>query len=168
MATLTPQPLTAEAFAPFGDVIEARPDGQHNGTVIPINDGYTQRFHDLATIDVAEQNGRPLVSIFRSQPLPLPLQLHKLERHPLASQAFMPLSGEPYLVVVAPAGDLDPKAIKAFTAKPHQGVNYHRGTWHHFCLALNKPCDFLVIDRGGDGHNCDEAVLEGGLHIVLG
>ncbi|UTA47498.1 ureidoglycolate lyase [Simiduia sp. 21SJ11W-1] len=164
MLTLNPQQLTTKAFAPFGDVIEAGP----GATQFTINDGYTQRFHDLANIDVAEQNGRPLVSIFRSQPLPLPLQLNKLERHPLASQAFMPLSGEPYLVVVAPAGDLDPKAIKAFIAEPHQGVNYHRGTWHHFCLALHKPCDFLVIDRGGDGDNCDEAELTGGVSIALG
>jgi ureidoglycolate lyase len=166
LAPITPRPLTAEAFAPFGDVIEARANGQ--GQVIAINDGYTQRFHDLANLDVAEQGGRPLVSIFRSQPLPLPLGLTKLERHPLASQAFMPLSGEPYLVVVAPAGDLDPGAIAVFLAHPHQGVNYHRGTWHHFCLALNKPCDFLVIDRGGEGHNCDEQVLENVLAIAWG
>lgn len=162
MASITPKPLTAEAFAPFGDVIEARADGQ----VFPINEGYTQRFHDLAMIDVDEQGGRPLVSIFRSQPLPQPLQLTKLERHPLASQAFMPLSGEPYLVVVAPAGVLDPNAIRVFIAGAHQGVNYHRGTWHHFCLALNKPCDFLVIDRGGEGHNCDEQILDKALTLV--
>lgn len=164
MPTLHPRPLTAEAFAAFGDVIEA---GENAKTVFGINDSYTQRFHDLAAIDVAEQGGRPLVSIFRSQPLPLPLRLEKLERHPLASQAFMPLSGEPYLVVVAPAGELNPATIVAFLAQPNQGVNYHRGTWHHFCLALHKPCDFLVIDRGGEGHNCDERMLQDKLEVVL-
>ncbi len=150
--TLIPQPLTAEAFAPFGEVIEASPAAEQRA----INYGATTRFHDLAKVDVAEDGGAPLISIFRSSPVERPVLVKIMERHPIASQAFMPLSGRPYLVVVAPPGDLDPEAIRAFLAGPGQGVNYARGTWHHYSLALDAVSDFLVIDRGGPGDNLDE------------
>lgn len=148
---MKPQPLTAQAFAPFGDVIEAI-DGVNQFT---INDGFTERFHDLAVVDTNSQNGRTGMSIFRSTPLQRPIKITMMERHPQASQAFMPLGQEPYLVVVAPKGDFDSRQLKVFIAQSHQGVNYHRGTWHHYCLALNQVSDFLVVDRIGDGENCD-------------
>ncbi len=148
--------LTQDAFAPFGDVIEVHDDAKQ----FPINYGHTRRYHDLANIDVAEQGGRAIVSIFRSQPLPSPIRIKLLERHPLSSQLFMPLSPEPFLVVVAPPGKLDETLIRIFLAQPWQGVNYHAGTWHHFCLALFAESDFLVIDRAGDGDNCDEVTLQ--------
>ncbi len=151
---LKPQPLTASAFAPFGDVIEAQ--GEARG----INYGATQRFHDLARLDCQEQGGRAIVNIFRSQPPSYPFAITVMERHPLSSQAFMPLSGRPFLVVVAPGGVFDRAAVRAFRAGPGQGVNFARGTWHHFNLALEGQSDFLVIDREGDGPNCDEVVLD--------
>jgi len=156
------KPLTAEGFKPFGDVIEA-------GKTAPIgiNYGYTERFHDLANIDATTDGGRAGVSIFRSQPLPMPIAIKIMERHPLSSQAFMPLSDQPYLVVVAPAGDFDESAIEVFLAQPGQGVNYAAGTWHHFCLALNKSSDFLVIDRIGQGKNCDEVELREPKSIIV-
>ena len=159
--TLEIQPLTHEAFSAYGDVIEA----SENAKVIDINEGFTKRFHDLATIDVADNNGHPLVNIFRSQPLAQPIAINMMERHPHGSQAFIPLSNNPYLVVVAPAGEFDENNIVAFLAKASQGVNYHKGTWHHFCLALNEASDFLVIDRGGEGDNCDVLTLDGSLVI---
>ncbi len=143
--------LTADAFAPFGDVIEASDDAER----IAINYGYTTRFNDLAGIDVASDGGRPIVSLFRAKPLTPPL-LKIFERHPLGSQAFMPLNGRPYLVAVAPAGDFDPARLTVFRAAPHQGVNYAKGTWHHFLLALEAESDFLVIDREGPGENLNE------------
>jgi ureidoglycolate lyase len=84
-----------------------------------------------------------------------------MERHPLASQAFVPMSGRPYLVVVAPAG-APPRVedLKVFLARGDQGVNYATGVWHHPLLALEGVCDFLVVDRSGPGHNCDEVQLE--------
>lgn len=154
---LIAQPLTAEAFAPYGDVIEIRDTVQH----YPINYGHTERYHDLAFIDVSTEGGKAIVSLFRSQPLPLPIAIRLLERHPLGSQAFMPLSGRPYLVVVAAKGEFALETLRAFIAAPTQGVNYHRGTWHHFCLALQTSSDFLVIDRRGAGNNCDEIQLDG-------
>jgi ureidoglycolate lyase len=151
---LKPEPLTAEAFAPFGDVIEAR--GEPRG----INYGVTQRFHDLAKLDCVEQGGRAIVNIFRSQPPAYPFAVTVMERHPLSSQAFVPLSGRPFLVVVAPKGPFDRDAVRAFCAGPGQGVNFARGTWHHFNLALEGESDFLVIDRDGGGDNCDEVALD--------
>lgn len=159
----TALPLTADAFVPFGDVLEANPDAR----CLTINQGYTQRFHDLAKVDVLQNQGRAGISIFRSTPLPMPIQIHLLERHPLSSQAFFPLSPRPYLVVVAPPGDLDENAIRVFLAQPGQGVNYHAGTWHHFCLALEAESDFLVVDRIGGGENCDEYELKMPFEIVL-
>ncbi|WP_027852627.1 ureidoglycolate lyase [Marinobacterium litorale] len=158
---LKPQAITAENFSPFGDLIQTGSDP------MIINYGNTERHHDLARLDLTEQGGTPLVSIFRSKPLPLPLTLEVMERHPLASQAFIPMGSEPYLVAVAPAGEFDLKALKLFIVQPGQGVNYHRGTWHHYCLALNSVSDFIVIDRGGDGHNCDEIPLPQPIEVDL-
>lgn len=151
--TLTSAPLTAEAFAPFGEVIEAR------GTPRSINDGYTQRFHDLAPLDVTAENGRAIVSIFRTKPLGFPAALRTMENHPLSSQAFMPLSGRPFLIVVAPAGPFEANKLAAFAATPLQGVNIRKGVWHHFNLAFGETSDFLVIDREGAGDNLEEITL---------
>ncbi|MDP1631726.1 MAG: ureidoglycolate lyase [Caulobacter sp.] len=154
MRRVTPRLLTPETFAAYGEVISAR-DGVEQMT---INYGATTRFNDLAAIDVATGGGHAIVSLFRSTPLPEPV-LKIMERHPLGSQAFMPLNGRPYLVAVAPAGDLDPAKIEVFVAAGDQGVNYAAGTWHHYSLALEAVSDFLVVDRAGPGTNLDEVEL---------
>ena len=154
---LKAQPLTAENFTRYGDVIEVNDSQKY----FKINDGYTTRYHDLATVDTLNEHGRTLVNIFRSMPLVQPIAIKMMERHPLSSQTFMPLGSQPYLVVVAPQGEFDPSLIKVFLASSEQGVNYHAGTWHHYCLALNESSDFLVIDRGGQGENCDVVKLDG-------
>lgn len=159
--TLTPIPLTSTNFAPFGDVVEA------SGIAKPINYGQTERYHDLAAIDTDAQDGQTLVNIFRSTPLPLPIEIKIMERHPLSSQMFMPLSDNPYLVVVAPKGAFDESKIEVFLATANQGVNYHAGTWHHYSLALNAVSDFLVVDRGGSGNNCNEVKLAKPITITL-
>ena len=147
------EPLTRAAFAPFGDVIEV--DSAINRYAV--NDGSAMRFHDLANIDISLDNGHPLVSIFRAQPRNLPFEVRMLESHPLGSQAFVPMSPEvSFVVVVAADANATPRA---FLARRGQGINYHRGTWHHPLIALDRVSDFLVIDRGGDGDNCDEVAL---------
>jgi ureidoglycolate lyase len=134
-----------------------------------INQGNTHRFHDLAKLTLTDAGGKAGVSIFRSTPLPIPLTLKSMERHPLSSQAFYPLSGFPFIVAVAPPGEMDATAIEIFLASPDQGVNYHPGTWHHYCLALEKESKFLVIDRVADDENCEEVELplQAWLHIDL-
>jgi|TARA_B110000240_G_C13467685_1_gene439495 ureidoglycolate lyase len=160
---MIPKTLTKENFAPFGDVIEVN-DKVKN---ISINDGFTQRYHDLAQVDVTEKSGRTLINIFRSTPLEQPVSIKMMERHPLSSQAFIPMGQQPFLVVVAPKGELDVTKIEVFLASSDQGVNYHKGTWHHYCLALHQVSDFIVIDRGGAGDNCDAIQLDGCLVIAL-
>lgn len=153
---LAVEPLTPEAFRPFGEVVQAGGDSQ------PINAGSARQFADLATIDVGD--GSPRVSIYRAEARRLPLPIAMLERHPQGSQLFMPLSGEPFVVVVAPAAaEPDAAAVRAFVATGRQGVNFRRGTWHHPLIALAAG-EFLVLDRGGPGENCDEFRLpDGGL-----
>ena len=127
-----------------------------------INEGTTERFHDLAGVDVGAEKGHPLISIFRGQPRPQPIDIRMVERHPLGSQAFVPLSDSDWLVVVAPAGDApDLSQLHAFRATGRQGVNYRRGIWHHPLLVLKPDHDFLVVDRGGRGENCDEVWFDG-------
>ena len=155
MRALIPQSLSSEAFAPFGDVIEATSHSEQR----LINEGNTTRFHNLARLSLDDLGGKPGISIFRSTPLPAPVTLKFMERHPLSSQAFMPLSENPYLLVVAPPGKFDESKVVAFIASRGQGVNYHPGTWHHYCLALEEVSDFLVVDRIADDENCDEVTL---------
>lgn len=155
LQTLVAEPLTQEAFSIFGDVIETL------GKVPKlINQGTAERFHDLAAVDVGAQKGKALLNIFRAQPLNLPFRVEMLERHPLGSQAFNPLANEPYLVVVADAPE-QPQSdrLYAFVASANQGVNNRRNIWHHPLMALNKACDFIVIDRGGGGDNLQEYFL---------
>ena len=142
------EPLSAAAFAPFGDVIEARPE-----TAVEINAGYTTRFHALAT---AETDDKVIMSIFQGRPRPLEAAM--LERHPLGSQAFVPLGGQPWLVVVAKQAD--PTALRAFLCRGDQGVNYRAGVWHHPLLVLGDAQDFLVVDRAGQGQNLEEVFFE--------
>lgn len=147
--------LNPRAFAAFGEVIEANP--AH--TQFPINEGTSQRFHDLARLEPGA-DGRLIVSIFRAQARSLPFQVRMLERHPKGSQAFMPLSGRPFLIVVAPAANA-PEAtqIRAFVGNGRQGINFAPGVWHHPLLALQAESDFLVIDRDDPFDNCDEYIL---------
>jgi ureidoglycolate lyase len=149
---LLPAPLTAAAFAPFGDVIEI--EGRASRW---INNDTCERFDDLAQVDVASEGGRPLISIFRATPRSLPLQLQSLERHPLSSQAFYPLQQQPFLIVVADngSGPVAPR-VRVYLSSGRQGVNFRRNTWHHELLALYQTSLFLVIDRGGRGENCEQ------------
>ena len=161
MKILQMERLTREAFAPFGDVIEL--DGARH---FPINGGTTERYHDLAQVDVGEQGGRPLINLFRAQPRALPVEINMMERHPLGSQAFLPLSELSYLIVVAPAGEFDPAHMRGFWTEGWQGVNYAKGVWHHPLLALERVSDFVVVDRGGEQPNCDEIALAEPWHLA--
>lgn len=153
---LTIEPLTKQAFDAFGDVIEVE-----NSDYFMINNGSTRRYHKLAQADVEDQGGHAIMSIFQATPLEYPLTISMLERHPLGSQAFIPLLGQPYLIVVAPKGDNPSLAeCRAFLSNGRQGVNYHKGVWHHPVLALVDQDQFLIVDRGGEGHNCDEVFFE--------
>ncbi len=145
--------LTREVFAPFGEVIEA----EAAGIQYAVNTGTATRFHDLARIDTSYDDGRAVVSLFRTQPRALPFVVAMLERHPLGSQAFVPLDpATRYVVVVAESAEAHPRA---FLATRSQGINYRRGTWHHPLITLDQAADYLCVDRAGAGANCDEVEL---------
>ena len=144
------QPLTAEVFAPFGEVVEA-----FGAPTMTINRGMCGRYHDLASLDFGP-GGRAAISVFEGRPYALPLTLEMMERHPLGSQAFLPLSGDPFLVIVAPDRDGAPGRPLAFRTAPGQGVNYHRGTWHGVLTPLGRTARFAVVDRVGEGENLEE------------
>ena len=152
MRTLIIEPLTKAAFAPFGEVIET--EGSDH---FMINNGSTRRYHKLATVQTAHADDQTIISIFSAEALAMPLTIRMLERHPLGSQAFIPLLGKPFLIVVAPVGDAPQSdLVRAFRSNGRQGINYHRGVWHHPVLTIEKRDDFLVVDRSGSGNNCDE------------
>jgi ureidoglycolate lyase len=153
--SLRPEPLTPEAFAPFGTVVAPRPD-----TAREINEGFTTRFHALAEVETTD--GAPVIlSIFRGRPRPLVLEM--LERHPLGAQAFMPLGRRPWLTVCAEAPDAP---LRAFLCGPEQGLCLAPGVWHHPLLTLATQ-DFLVADRARPEENLEEARLPGPVRIAL-
>lgn len=152
MTTIKIEPLTAEAFLEFGDVIEVK-ESEEN---FAINGGTTQRYHNLATVIATGEDSHAIISMFRASPFKIPFELGLMERHPEGSQAFMPLKPSSFVVVVAPDDDDTPGTPRAFLAGPGQGVNYFRGTWHGTLRVLDQQTDFIVVDREGDGPNLDE------------
>ncbi|MGA1179313.1 MAG: ureidoglycolate lyase [Marivivens sp.] len=154
MKTIVAQPLTDEAFAPFGDVLHAAgaPDKM-------INQGLCGRHHDRARMDFGA-DGRAGISIFNAEKRTLPYMLDLVERHPDGSQAFIPMSLEPFLVIVAEDDGGKPSNIQAFITAPGQGINLLRNTWHGVLTPLGEPGLFAVIDRIGDTLNLEEFPLE--------
>jgi ureidoglycolate lyase len=152
--TITALPLSAQGFAPYGDVLES--GGQPDKI---INQGFCGRWHDRARLDFGD-DGRAGISIFRAEPRTLPYRLDLLERHPEGSQAFIPMSMTEWLVIVAEDEAGRPGRIVAFIAAPGQGINLHRGTWHGVLTPLHAPGLFAVIDRIGTTPNLEEFPLE--------
>lgn len=150
MKLLPIAPLTRDAFTPFGDVIE-----MEGSTHFTINQGYAERFNDLANVDVATEGGMTNVSIFLGQPRPQPIEIKLMERHPLGCQIFMPMQDRPWLVLVAEDVH-DFASYRAFLATGRQGVNYARNVWHHPLLVFDADSRFLIVDRKGPGNNLEE------------
>jgi len=160
--TLIPKPLTSERFAPFGDVIESVVD-----RTAPMNAERFERFDDLCRLDMSD-NGRIAVSIARCRvATALPYRLDMVERHPLGSQAFVPLGPSRMIVVVAPPEEsVEASDLRAFVTNSRQGINYHRGTWHMPLIAFENGQEFLIIDRAADQPNCDMHSLDEAVILV--
>lgn len=154
------EPMTDDAFAPFGDLLEAKgaPDKI-------INQGLCGRFHDRARMDFSD--GRAGISIFHAEKRDLPLKLDLVERHPNGSQAFVPMSYQPFLVVVAEDQNGTPQNIRAFLTEAGQAINIHRGVWHGVLTPLYDPGLFAVIDRIGEGPNLEEYWLPDEVIIAI-
>lgn len=155
------QPLTAENFKPFGDVLMTK-----GNDFFYINEKHTERYHDLAEIQSDAKVG---MSIFKNiKASQFPIEISMLERHPLGSQAFVTMHGQKFVIVVAESLDKDTpdlNKIKAFITNGNQGVNYHAGTWHHPLITLEAPSEFIVVDRIGGSQNCDVYPFENMLYV---
>ena len=149
--TIKATPLTAEAFVEFGSVIEA--DGDPS---FMINDGLCGRFHDVARPQTVDKEGAVAISVGKSDSLSLPLALPMVERHPLGSQAFVPMNGTRFIVIVAPDENGKPGTPKAFLTNGAQGIQYKPNCWHGVLAPLSGPSDFLIVDRIGSGKNLEE------------
>lgn len=155
------RPLTAEAFAPFGEVIEKR-----DAPSFPINGGMCDRHHALARTEGGA--GEIIISIGHGRPYPLPLDLPMMERHPLGSQAWIPLHDRPFAVIVAEDEDGAPGKPVAFLTAPGQGVNYRANAWHAPLTPLDAAGDFLIVDRDGPGDNLEEHFFDAPWRIIAG
>lgn len=158
VTTITAVPLTKEAFAPFGDVIET--EGAHH---FSINAGTVKRHHDLAKVEIDyADEGRPIISFFEIlEPRTFPFEFDLVERHPKGSQAFIPMFDAPVVLVVALKSDNVTGAdLHAFVTNGKQGFNFHAGIWHMPLISEEAGRMFIVVDRAGPGNNCDEIILE--------
>ncbi len=155
------EPLTATAFAPFGDLLDCSGDPDKL-----INQGLCGRYHDRAALDFAD--GRAGISLFKAELRSLPYMLDLLERHPLGSQAFVPMSHHPFLVIVALDEDGAPGTPRAFLTQAGQAINFHRNTWHGVLTPLSGTGLFAVIDRIGDGTNLQEHWLDTPFEVIDG
>jgi len=145
---VTPKSISKENFLKFGDVISTK-----NIEPININNGYAKRFDDIATLNTSKDNGETTISIFAALKRDFPMKIDMMEKHPLGSQAFIPMKETTFLVLVAPEGEKpDIKKIESFIVPPGIGVNYNPGTWH-FPLISTEDMNFLVVDRKGSGNN---------------
>ena len=153
MTEIVAQPMSIEAFALFGDVIDCAGDPDKI-----INQGKCGRYHDRAVMDFTD--GHAGISLFRAEPRSFPYTLEMLERHPEGSQAFVPMSEHGFLVIVAPDVGGKPGKPLAFLTEPGQAINFHRGIWHGVLTPLHAPGLFAVVDRIGGGMNLEEVWLD--------
>ena len=145
---IKPKAINKENFKKFGDMItidDIKP--------LEINDGYAKRFDGIANLDTRKDNGETIISIFSALKRSFPMKVDMMEKHPLGSQAFIPMKETTFLAFVAPEGDKpDLNKIEAFIIPKGIGVNYNAGIWH-FPLIATEDMDFLVVDRKGKGDN---------------
>ncbi|MCA0433403.1 MAG: ureidoglycolate lyase [Proteobacteria bacterium] len=161
MIRLTPKPLNKAIFRPYGNVIDTSGVTPKN-----VNQGFAQRFDDLAYVDVAPEFGSVNVALFTANPRPMPIAVKLMERHPMGSQIFVPLQDRPWLVLVCD-NPLKPETYQLFAATGQQGINYARNIWHHPLLVFDEGSRFLVFDRKGSGNNLEEVQLPETLQIEV-
>lgn len=159
---IRPQKLTAEAFAPFGQVIDLR-----GGQPVAINEGRTEKYAGLAELE-SNEGARFSLHRYHSLAAPRPVRIEKLERHALGHQAFIPLHSKPFPVAVAAAGP-PPTAdqLHVFISNGRQGVNLSPGTWHHYQISLEDGCEYLVMERSGADKDCEEVTLDVSVMLEL-
>jgi len=145
---IKPKKITRKNFQKFGDLISTKKIKPIN-----INNGYAKRFDNLCRINTSLKKGNTILSIFSTKKRKFPMKIDMMEKHPLGSQAFVPMNETNFLVFVAPKGKKpEIEKIKSFIVPKQTGVNYKPGIWH-FPLISKRNMNFLVIDRKGKGKN---------------
>ena len=145
---IKPKKITRKNFQKFGDLISVKKKKSIN-----INDGYAKRFDNLCRINTSSKKGKTIMSIFSAKKRKFPMNIKMMEKHPLGSQAFIPMKETVFLSFVAPEGDKpDLNKIESFIIPKGIGINYNPGIWH-FPLISTEDMNFLVVDRLGDGDN---------------
>ena len=145
---IKPIKITRSNFAVYGNLISS-----DDINPMDINAGYAKRFDNLANIDTSKEEGKTIVSIFSALKRTFPMKIDMMEKHPLGSQAFIPMKETTFLSFVAPAGNVpEINKIQSFIIPPKMGINYRPGIWH-FPLISTEDTNFLVIDRKGSGEN---------------
>ena len=145
---IKPKKITRKNFQKFGDLISIKKKKSIN-----INDGYAKRFDNLCRINTSSKKGKTIMSIFSAKKRKFPMNIKMMEKHPLGSQAFVPMNETTFLVFVDPKGKRpNTKKIESFIVPKQTGINYKPGIWH-FPLISSKNMNFLVIDRKGIGNN---------------
>ena len=157
------EPISSGLFSEFGQIIhETRVD-----EFVSINRGYTKKFATETVIDTDEERGKPIISIYETQPIGLPFRVREMERHPLSSQTFIKIDPNPSIAIVSKAGEFEIDDLKAFLVGPKQSISFGKGTWHHFNLCLEAPTRFIVIEREGQGLDCDEFHIPDDVAITI-
>jgi len=145
---IKPKKITRKNFKKFGDLISTR-----KAKPIKINNGYAKRFDNLCRINTSLKKGNTIMSIFSAKKRKFPMKIDMMEKHPLGSQAFIPMKETTFLSFVAPEGKIPQiDKIESFIVPPKMGINYKPGIWH-FPLISTENTNFLVIDRKGEGKN---------------
>lgn len=163
--TLRLEPLGAEGFAPFGELLMSG-----LGATKAANQGTAKRCDFAAGLESTRPEARPNLAVFTSEAQSLPFALRLLERHPCSTQAFLPLRTERFLVCVAasrPDGSPDLATLRAFVGVAGQAINYRRGVWHHPIIALGAPAELAMLaweDGGPD--DCVESWFEEPIWVV--
>ena len=146
--SIKPIKVSRSNFATYGDLISTKDINPMN-----INEGYAKRFDNLADLNTSKDDGKTIVSIFSALKRTFPMKIDMMEKHPLGSQAFIPMKETTFLSFVAPPGESpDINKIQSFIIPPKNGINYKPGIWH-FPLISTENMDFLVVDRKGSGEN---------------
>jgi len=146
---LRAEALSAEAFAPFGFVMDAPDDGRRNGPRVVIAD--------------ARQGAGVGATLIQLTAGASPRRVTQVERHPHSQQFFLHLGGGRLSLVVmpaTPAGAPDVAAARAFVAAPGQAFGYHPGVWHAGVAALSNPATVAsLLSRDGTAGDVTEVAL---------
>ena len=157
------EPISSGLFSDFGQIIHESSIDEFTS----INRGYTKKYGTDTVIDTDDEGGKSIVSIYETKPIALPFRLREMERHPLSSQTFIKIDPNPSIAVVCKAGECEIHNLKAFLVGPQESISFGKGTWHHFNLCLEAPTRFIVIEREGEGLNCDEFHIPDNVAITI-